>query len=129
MSDRDKAKIRRALSSRDDQINDAFERLYDTFSQSDATSAPDDGTVAAAARSLRDNYRAVSMAVARTRAGIPGTGKLAEGLADYSAAYDKLARGLRTSDENSADNAFDQMDALLQSAENKVSSALGRLRL
>jgi uncharacterized phage infection (PIP) family protein YhgE len=129
MSDRDKAKIRLALSSRDDQINDAFERLYDTFSQSDGTSAPDDSTVAAAAKSLRDNYRAVSAAVARTRARIPGTGKLADGLADFSAAYDKLARGLRTNDENSANNAFDQMQALLRSGERKVSSALGSLRL
>jgi hypothetical protein len=54
---------------------------------------------------------------------------LADGLAEYSAAYGKLARGLQTSNEGFGNTAFDQMEALLESAEQKVSSALGRLRL
>lgn len=133
MSDRDKAKVRRALGSRDAEISDAFQRLYAAFGYSDAASVPADNELAAAARSLRDNYRAVSDAVARAGAGagarVPGSGRLADGLAEYSAAYGKLARGLQTSNEGSGNTAFDQMEDLLQSAEQKVSSALGRLRL
>lgn len=129
MSDRDKAKVRRALGSRDAEINDAFQRLYAAFSYSDAASMPPENELAAAARSLRDNYSAVSNAVVRAGVRVPGSGRLADGLAEYSAAYAKLARGLQTSNEGSGNTAFDQMEALLQSAEQKVSSALGRLSL
>lgn len=125
MSDRDKANVRRALSSRDAEINDAFQRLYAAFSYSDAASMPPENELAAAAKSLRDDYSAVSKAVAKAGTRVPGSGRLAE----YSAAYGRLARGLQTSNEGSGNTAFDQMEALLQSAEQKVSSALRRLRL
>lgn len=129
MSDRDKANVRRALSSRDAEINDAFQRLYAAFSYSDAASMPPENELAAAAKSLRDDYSAVSKAVAKAGTRVPGSGRLADGLAEYSAAYGRLARGLQTSNEGSGNTAFDQMEALLQSAEQKVSSALRRLRL
>jgi hypothetical protein len=128
-ADRNKAKVRRALSSRNADINDAFQRLYAAFSYSDAASMPPENELAAAARSLRDDYSAVSNAVAKAGTRVPGSGQLADGLAEYSAAYGKLARGLQTSNEGFGNTAFDQMEALLQSAEQKVSSALGRLRL
>lgn len=129
MSERDKAKLRRALSSRDREINDAVDRLYTAFSQSDATLVPSESQLAVAARSLRDNYRAVSAAVAKIGTRVAGGGQLADGLAECGAAYDNLARGLQTSGPASGNSAFDQMEALLQSAEEKVSSALGRLSL
>jgi hypothetical protein len=128
-ADRNKVKVRRALSSRDADINDAFQRLYAAFSYSDAASMPPENELVAAARSLRDDYSAVSKAVAKAGTRVPGSGNLADGLAEYSAAYGKLARGLQTSNEGFGNTAFDQMEALLESAEQKVSSALGRLRL
>lgn len=129
MNDRAKAKLRRALSSRDDEINAASQRLYSALTQTDASSVPSESRLAAAARSLRDDYGDVSRAVARVGPRVPGSGALADGLAEYSAAFGKLARGLQTTNEGSGNNAFDQMEVLLQSAEEKVSGALGRLRL
>jgi hypothetical protein len=129
MNDRAKAKLRRALSSRDDEINAASQRLYSALSQTDASTVPSDSKLAAAAKSLRDNYSDVSQAVAATGARLPGAGALADGLAEYSAAFGKLARGLQSTNEGPGNNAFDQMEVLLQSAEEKVSTALGRLRL
>jgi hypothetical protein len=129
MSSRAKARVRNALTSRDDEINAAFERLYAPFDQSDSSTVPSGSKLASAARALRDNYSDVSDAVAKAGAHVSGAGTLAEGLADYSAAYDKLASGLHTTSQKSGNSALDDMEELLDSAEKKVSGALRRLRL
>ncbi|HEY2603266.1 MAG TPA: hypothetical protein VGI67_17035 [Thermoleophilaceae bacterium] len=125
----DQSRIQSALGSRDPEIRDAFHRLYAPFNNSDATDVPSDGQLAAAARDLRDAYGELAAAVARAGRHVTGAGKLAAGLAEYSDAYDKLNRGIRSKSQTTRDNAFDDMSDLLDSADHKVSSAIRTLNL